>query len=134
MRVLIVEDDAKMAGLIRRGLCEEGVAADTAVRGEDRLEFAAANEYDAVVLDIMLPGIDGMETRRRLRSAGIWTPVLMVTALDAADDRVRGLDQSAHDYLVKPFSSSELLVRLRAVASRGSVERHTDLSYPPPAA
>jgi two-component system, OmpR family, response regulator len=127
MRVLIVEDDVKMANLVRRGLQEEGVVADVAVKGEDALELASSTEYDAVVLDVMLPGIDGFETCRRLRADEVWAPVLMLTALDAVDDRVRGLDEGADDYLVKPFSFSELLARLRALVRRGPVERPTVL-------
>jgi two-component system OmpR family response regulator len=127
MRILIVEDDIKMANLVRRGLNEEGMVADVAVKGEDAIGLAASTEYDAVVLDVMLPGIDGFETCKRLRAEGIWTPVLMLTALDAVEDRVRGLDQGADDYLVKPFSFSELLARLRALVRRDLVERPTVL-------
>jgi two-component system OmpR family response regulator len=127
MRVLIVEDDAKMANLVRRGLQEEGLVADVAVKGEDALGLVGSTEYDALVLDIMLPGIDGFETCRRLRSEGIRTPVLMLTARDAVEDRVRGLDEGADDYLVKPFSFDELLARLRALMRRGPVERPTVL-------
>jgi two-component system OmpR family response regulator len=123
MRVLIVEDEVKMAGLIRRGMREEGLAADVAVQGEDALWMAQANEYDALVLDVMLPGIDGFETCRRLRREGVWTPVLMLTARDAVEDRVAGLDGGADDYLTKPFSFAELLARLRALVRRGPVER-----------
>ena len=123
MRVLIVENEVKMASLIRRGLCEEGLAADVAIRGEDALWMAGSTEYDAIVLDVMLPGIDGFETCRRLRKAGVWAPVLMLTARDAVDDRVAGLDGGADDYLTKPFSFAELLARLRALARRGPVER-----------
>jgi two-component system OmpR family response regulator len=122
MRVLVVEDDVKMAGLIRRGMREEGLAADVAVRGEDALWMAGANEYDAIVLDVMLPGIDGFETCRRLRRENVWTPVLMLTARDAVEDRVAGLDGGADDYLTKPFSFAELLARLRALVRRGPVE------------
>jgi two-component system OmpR family response regulator len=106
VRILIVEDDVKMAALLRRGLREEGVAGDVAARGEDALWMAEATEYDALVLDVMLPGIDGFETCRRLREAGVWTPVLMLTARDAVEDRVAGLDGGADDYLTKPFSFS----------------------------
>jgi two-component system OmpR family response regulator len=127
MRVLIVEDDLKMARLVLRGLREEGVAADIAAKGEDALWAAASTEYDALVLDVMLPGIDGFETCRRLRAEGVWTPVLMLTARDAVEDRVKGLDTGADDYLVKPFSFSELLARLRALVRRGPVERPTVL-------
>jgi two-component system OmpR family response regulator len=128
VRILIVEDDVKMAALLRRGLREEGVAGDVAARGEDALWMAEATEYDALVLDVMLPGIDGFETCRRLREAGVWTPVLMLTARDAVEDRVAGLDGGADDYLTKPFSFSELHARLRALVRRGSPERPSVLS------
>jgi len=127
MRVLIVEDEPKMAGLVRRGLLEEGHAADIAAKGEDAVWMAAAHPYDAIVLDVMLPGLTGFETCRRLRNAGVWTPVLMLTARDAVEDRVSGLDAGADDYLTKPFSLAELLARLRALARRGGVERPTEL-------
>ena len=123
MRVLIVEDQPKLAALLARGLREEGHAADVAARGEDALWMAPAAAYDVVVLDIMLPGIDGLETCRRLRESGFWTPVLMLTARDAIDDRVTGLDSGADDYLTKPFSFDELLARLRALTRRAPAER-----------
>jgi two-component system OmpR family response regulator len=123
VRVLIVEDQPKLAALLARGLREEGHAADIAARGEDALWMAPAAAYDVVVLDIMLPGIDGVETCRRLRKSGFWTPVLMLTARDAIDDRVTGLDSGADDYLTKPFSFDELLARLRALARRAPAER-----------
>ena len=123
MRVLIVEDEVKMAGLLRRGLREEGLAADVARTGDDAVWMARATEYDAIVLDVMLPGVDGFEVCRRLREAGTWSPVLMLTARDAVDDRVAGLDAGADDYLTKPFSFAELLARLRALARRPPVER-----------
>jgi two-component system OmpR family response regulator len=123
MRVLVVEDELRMASLIRRGLLAEGQATDVAPRGEDALWMAQAHEYDAIVLDVMLPGIDGFETCRRLREAGVWAPVLMLTARDAVEDRVAGLDTGADDYLVKPFSFAELLARLRALARRGVPDR-----------
>jgi two-component system, OmpR family, response regulator len=123
VRVLIVEDQPKLAALLARGLREEGHAADVAARGEDALWMAPAAAYDVVVLDIMLPGIDGIETCRRLRQSGIWTPVLMLTARDAVDDRVTGLDSGADDYLTKPFSFDELLARLRALTRRSPAER-----------
>jgi two-component system OmpR family response regulator len=123
MRVLVVEDEPKMAGLIRRGLEEEGLAVDVAVRGEDAVWMAGSSEYDALVLDVMLPGLDGFEVCRRLRADEVWTPVLMLTARDAVEDRVAGLDGGADDYLVKPFALDELLARLRALVRRGSGER-----------
>jgi two-component system OmpR family response regulator len=123
VRVLIVEDQPKLAALLARGLREEGHAADIAARGEDALWMTPAAAYDVVVLDIMLPGIDGLETCRRLRQNGIWTPVLMLTARDAVDDRVTGLDAGADDYLTKPFSFDELLARLRALTRRAPAER-----------
>src|SRR5918992_1297803 len=123
MRVLVVEDEVKMARLLRRGLEEEGHAADVASGGDDALWMSAAVEYDAIVLDVMLPGDDGFQVCRRLRERGIWAPVLMLTARDAVDDRIAGLDAGADDYLPKPFSFAELLARLRALARRGAVER-----------
>jgi two-component system, OmpR family, response regulator len=123
MRVLVVEDEPKMAHLLQRGLGKEGVVADLAASGEDALWMARASEYDAIVLDLMLPGISGFETCRRLREAGGWAPVLMLTARDGIHDRVEGLDSGADDYLVKPFFFPELLARLRALARRGSSER-----------
>jgi len=123
MRVLIVEDELRMASLIRRGLMNEGLAADVAVRGADALWMAEAHDYDAVLLDVMLPDVDGFEVCRRLRAAGVWAPVLMLTARDSVEDRVAGLDSGADDYLVKPFSFAELLARLRALARRGDGER-----------
>jgi two-component system OmpR family response regulator len=123
VRVLIVEDNVKLAGLVRRGLREEGLVADVALRGEDALWMAGATEYGAVILDVMLPGIDGFETCRRLRADGVWAPVLMLTARDGVPDRVSGLDAGADDYLVKPFSFAELLARLRAIGRRAPAER-----------
>jgi two-component system, OmpR family, response regulator len=123
MRILVVEDELKMAGLLRRGLQEEGHAVDLARTGDDALWMARAAEYDAVVLDLMLPGLDGIEVCRRLRDGGVWAPVLMLTARDGVEDRVAGLDAGADDYLPKPFSFTELLARLRALVRRGSNER-----------
>src|SRR5439155_1719235 len=136
VRVLIVEDELRMASLIRRGLLREGLAADVAGSGEEALVFAGAHEYDAVVLDVLLPGMNGFETCGRLRSEGVWTPVLMLTARDAVEDRVAGLDSGADDYLVKPFAFAELLARLRALVRRGEPERPSvlevgDLSLDP---
>jgi len=123
MRVLIVEDELRMAGLIRRGLTNEGLAADVAGTGEDALWMAQAHAYDAIVLDVMLPGLNGFETCRRLRNDGVWAPVLMLTARDSVEDLVAGLDTGADDYLVKPFAFAELLARLRALSRRGELER-----------
>jgi two-component system OmpR family response regulator len=127
VRVLVVEDDAKLAGIVRRGLRDAGLAVDVAPKGEDALWMAGSTDYDAVVLDLMLPGIDGFETCRRLRADGVWAPVLMLTARDAVDDRVAGLDAGADDYLTKPFSLAELLARLRALARRPPMARPTVL-------
>jgi two-component system OmpR family response regulator len=123
MRVLVVEDELKMAGLLRRGLLEDGNAVDVARTGDDALWMARAVEYDAVILDLMLPGLDGLEVCRRLRESGVWAPVLMLTARDAVEDRIAGLDAGADDYLPKPFSFAELVARLRALARRGAAER-----------
>jgi two-component system OmpR family response regulator len=125
MRVLVVEDEPKMATLVSRGLREEGHAADVAARGEDALWMANAAPYDAIVLDVMLPGLDGFATCRQLRELGVWAPVLMLTARDAVGDRVSGLDAGADDYLLKPFSFAELLARLRALVRRAPAERPT---------
>jgi two-component system, OmpR family, response regulator len=122
MRVLVVEDHVKLAGQLRRALRGEGVATDVAVSGEDALWMAGSTSYDVVVLDVMLPGIDGLETCRRLRADGVRAPVLMLTARDALRDRVAGLDGGADDYLTKPFALEELVARLRALARRGAVE------------
>lgn len=123
MRALIVEDDEKLARLIRSGLTEKGYAADVAATGEDAVWMAGATEYDAIVLDVMLPGADGFEICRQLRASSIWAPVLMLTARDAVEDRVAGLDTGADDYLTKPFSFVELLARVRALTRRGPVEQ-----------
>jgi two-component system, OmpR family, response regulator len=123
MRILVVEDELKMAILLRRGLAEEGHAVDVARTGDDALWMAGAAEYDAIVLDLMLPGVDGIEVCRRVRESGVWAPVLMLTARDGVADRVAGLDAGADDYLAKPFSFAELLARLRALVRRGGVER-----------
>jgi two-component system OmpR family response regulator len=123
MRVLVVEDDVKMASLIRRGLQSDGMATDVAIKGEDALWMANATGYDAIVLDVMLPGVDGFGVCRRLRQDGVWSPVLMLTARDAVEDRVLGLDTGADDYLTKPFSFAELSARLRALVRRGAMER-----------
>ena len=123
MRLLVVEDELKMAGLLVRGLREDGHAVDVARTGDDALWMGQAVEYDAVVLDLMLPGIDGVSVCRAWRENGVWTPVLMLTARDGVEDRVAGLDAGADDYLPKPFSFAELNARLRALARRGVSER-----------
>ena len=128
MRVLVVEDDARMAAAIARGLRYEGLIVDVAADGSEALARVGAIEYEAVVLDVMLPGMDGVETCRRLRERAHWVPVLMLTARDAVEDRVAGLDNGADDYLVKPFAFAELLARLRALARRGDAERPSVLS------
>jgi two-component system, OmpR family, response regulator len=125
MRVLVVEDESRMAEVLERGLREEGYAPDIARTGEDALWMARAVEYDAIVLDVMLPGADGMEICRSLRAGEVWSPVLMLTARDAVDDRIAGLDAGADDYLLKPFSFGELLARLRALVRRAPHERPT---------
>src|SRR6476660_5958360 len=127
MRELIVEDEVKMAGLIQKGLRQEAIAADIAAKGEDALWMAGSTEYDAIVLDLMLPGIDGFEVCRRLRDDGVWSPILMLTARDGVRDRVAGLDAGADDDLVTPVSYAELLARPRALARRRNAERPTVL-------
>jgi len=123
MRVLVVEDEPKLAALVARGLAEEGHPTDVATTGDDAVWMARASPYDAIVLDVMLPGQDGFEVCRELRAADVWTPVLFLTARDSVEDRVGGLDVGGDDYLVKPFSFPELLARLRALTRRGAVER-----------
>jgi two-component system OmpR family response regulator len=123
MRLLVVEDEPKLGALIVRALRAEGHAVDLCETGEDALWRAGSVAYDAIVLDIGLPGIDGFETCRRLRADEVWAPVIMLTARDAIADRVEGLDGGADDYLVKPFSLAELAARLRALVRRGSAER-----------
>ena len=127
MRILIVEDSAKMARLLKKGLDRQGYAVDVVGSGQDAVWMASENDYDAIVLDVILDvgaePIDGFEVCRRLRRASRWPPVLMVTARDAVEDRVYGLDAGADDYLTKPFSLDELLARLRALMRRGTAER-----------
>ncbi|HJQ43481.1 MAG TPA: response regulator transcription factor [Jatrophihabitantaceae bacterium] len=128
MRILVAEDARKLAGLLKRGLEEEGYAVDLTSSGTDAVWLGTENRYDAIVLDIGLDDIDGFEVCARLRAAGRWAPVLMLTARDAVDDRIRGLDSGADDYLTKPFALTELLARLRALLRRGARERPTVLS------
>ncbi len=127
MRVLIVEDELRMAALLKRGLEEDGYAVDVVGTGTDGVWQANEFSYDAVVLDVMLPGLDGVGVCRRLRESGRWMPVLMLTARDTVEDRVRGLDAGADDYLTKPFSFAELSARIRALIRRGAVERPSEL-------
>jgi DNA-binding response OmpR family regulator len=124
MRVLIVEDDPKMGALLRRGLLEEGHAADVARAGDDAFWMAQAVEYDAIVLDVMLPGRSGTAVCENLRQSRVGTPILMLTARDTVEDRVNGLDAGADDYLVKPFAFAELLARLRALTRRRNADLH----------
>jgi two-component system, OmpR family, response regulator len=128
MRVLIVEDEKKLAELIARGLREEGHAVDVVGNGEEAVWLAQSTGFDAIVLDLMLPGLDGFAVCRQLREKGVWTPVLMLTAREAVEDRVAGLDAGADDYLAKPFSFDELVARLRALLRRAPVERPTLLA------
>jgi two-component system OmpR family response regulator len=123
MKILVLEDDIRLAGLITRGLRRDGNAVDTARTVEDARWHAAESTYDVLVLDVMLPDGDGFALCQELRASGNWTPVLLLTARDAIDDRVRGLDVGADDYLVKPFAFAELFARLRALARRGATER-----------
>ena len=127
MRILIVEDEHQIAAFLERGLKEEGYAIDVVYNGNDALDWAVAVEYDGIVLDVMLPGRDGFSVLRELRARGSKTPVLMLTARDAVDDRVNGLDLGADDYLVKPFVFKELVARLRAITRRQSETRSVEL-------
>ena len=122
-KVLVVEDELQMASLIRHGLLKEGLSVDVAASGEDSLWMVGAVDYDAIVLDVMLPGINGFETCRQIRGKGVRAPVLMLTARDSVEDRVAGLDSGADDYLVKPFAFAELLVRVKALLRRGASPR-----------
>jgi two-component system OmpR family response regulator len=127
VRVLVVEDEVKMASLVKRALERESYAVDVAGAGDDGLWLATENDYDAIVLDVMLPPPDGFAVCRELRKRGRWAPVLLLTARDGIDDRVTGLDAGADDYLTKPFSFAELLARLRALTRRAALARPTVL-------
>jgi two-component system OmpR family response regulator len=127
VRILLVEDEVKMARAIRRGLEQETYSVDVCADGDDALRRSLDNEYDAIVLDVMLPGRDGFSVCREMRTHGRWAPILMLTARDAVEDRIRGLDAGADDYLVKPFAFGELLARVRAMMRRGTPERPTTL-------
>jgi len=128
MRVLVVEDERLLADALTRGLTREGFAVDSAADGVDGLHQARETPYDAIVCDVMLPALDGLEIVRRLRADGIWTPVLMLTAKDADADVTAALDLGADDYLAKPFSFAVLVSRLRALLRRGAPERPTVLA------
>jgi DNA-binding response OmpR family regulator len=118
MRILVVEDEARIAGFIKKGLEEESYAVDVVNNGSDALDWVATASYNVILLDVMLPGLNGFEVSRLLRERGVTTPILMLTARDEVDDRVTGLDAGADDYLAKPFAFKELLARIRALARR----------------
>jgi len=128
MRILVVEDEKKVAGFIKKGLEEETYAVDVAVDGEEGFAMAEANQYDLIVLDLMLPKIDGLEVLTRCREKKINTPILLLTAKDSVEDKVTGLNKGADDYLTKPFAFSELLARIRSLLRRGQSETKTVLS------
>jgi len=131
MRILVVEDDRKVAGFIEMGLREEGYAVDLARDGDEAIVLAHVNDYDAILLDLMLPKKNGLQVAAELRREGRTTPILMLTARDATEDVVRGLDAGADDYLTKPFKFDELLARLRALVRRGGATRVERLSAGP---
>ncbi len=128
MRILLVEDEVRMAGFIEKGLRESAYAVDVARDGEDALYRASINDYDAFILDVMLPKVDGIEVCRQLRSEGNNAPVLMLTARDATDDKIAGLDAGADDYLTKPFAFDELLARVRALLRRSGDVRPNNIT------
>ncbi|MFQ5514927.1 MAG: heavy metal response regulator transcription factor [Myxococcota bacterium] len=125
MRVLVIEDEPRVRSFVRRGLVESGFAVDAAGRGDEGLRLALVHPYDAIVLDLMLPGLDGLAVLGELRRAGRTAAVLVLTARDEVEDRVRGLDAGADDYLAKPFAFAELLARLRALLRRGKASAST---------
>lgn len=127
MRILIVEDEKKVAGFIKKGLEEETYAVDVAYDGEEGFHLASMNDYDMIILDWMLPKMDGLEVLSRLRDKKVSTPILLLTAKDAVDDKVTGLNKGADDYLTKPFAFSELLARIRSLLRRGQAETQTEL-------
>ena len=129
MKILVVEDDRKVAGFIEQGLREEGYAVDVAKDGDDATTLAHVNDYDAILLDLMLPKKNGLQVAAELRREGRRTPILMLTARDSTEDVVRGLDAGADDYLSKPFKFDELLARLRALTRRGGAARLDRLTY-----
>jgi two-component system, OmpR family, response regulator len=123
MRIMLVEDELKMARALRRGLEREGYVVDVVENGNEAVSLGSEYDYDTIVLDVMLPGLDGLAVCKELRSRGRWAPVLMLTARDGVEDRIRGLDVGADDYLIKPFAFGELLARVRALVRRGTTER-----------
>lgn len=123
MHILIIEDEEKTAAYLKKGLSENGFVTDTALNGKDGLTLTASSEYDLIILDVMLPGVDGWEIMSSLRKAGRTTPVLFLTAKDSVQDRVKGLELGADDYLIKPFAFSELLARVRTVLRRGAARQ-----------
>ncbi len=127
MRVLVVEDEPRMAALIRQGLVEEAYAVDVVGRGDEVLDWVQSATYDVILLDIMLPGMNGLEVCRQLRDQGYQIPVLMLTARDTLPDKVKGLDSGADDYLIKPFAIEELTARLRALARREGPSKSAEL-------
>jgi two-component system, OmpR family, copper resistance phosphate regulon response regulator CusR len=127
MRVLLVEDEPQISDFVARGLTENGYSVDTAHDGEEALQWPSVADFDVIILDVMLPSIDGMEVCRTLRANGLRTPILMLTARDAVEDRVRGLDSGADDYLIKPFAFAELLARVRALSRREPALLGTEL-------
>ncbi len=127
MRILLVEDEPQIADFVARGLYENGYSVDVARDGEEALEWPSVANFDIIILDVMLPAVDGIEVCRRLRAQGLRTPILMLTARDAVEDRVRGLDSGADDYLVKPFAFAELLARIRALSRREPALLGTEL-------
>lgn len=129
MRLLVVEDNPKMAGIIRQGLTEQGYAVDVANKGHDGEDMAASESYDAIVLDVMLPDLNGVQVCRNLRRRGVKTPVLMLTALSTTGDKIEGLDAGADDYLTKPFDFDELLARIRALLRRGQDQEASHLRF-----
>jgi heavy metal response regulator len=128
MYILVVEDDKKVARFLKKGLQEEGYTVDAAYNGEEGLAMAIVNDYELIILDIMLPQKDGMEFLRDLRERGTSVPVLMLTARDSLEDKVRGLNEGADDYLTKPFAFAELLARIRAIMRRGKLEASIELT------
>lgn len=129
MRILVIEDEQKVADFIKRGLKEEGYAVDVSFDGEDGYFQASSNPYDVIILDLMLPKLDGLSLCRKLREKNIHIPLIMLTAKDSIKDKVRGLDSGADDYLAKPFSFEELLARIRALLRKGNNQRPTQLQF-----